>query len=224
MLSFLREQQISDTSGQQMSESAKANQAKDTQQQEYLTVATGSKNVRKSTILLAVLFGMGLLCLFFMIKKSVPKTASADVVSAEESRIEMAITKLIGVRAEMYNRMDEIVRKFYEFSDVLQVEVNELLKNPFELEMFLASLKNKSKGDGKFDIDAEMLLQQQLKQQAEGMQLLCIMQSEQSKCCMINDKILSEGDSIKGFNVVRIGDTSVKLESEDMEIVLKLPQ
>jgi hypothetical protein len=41
---------------------------------------------------------------------------------------------------------------------------------------------------------------------------------------MINDQILSEGGSIKGFKVVKIGDTAVTLQSEDIEIVLKLPQ
>jgi len=224
MLSFLREQGNSDSPERQMPKSTKASPTKETQQQEYLTVAAKNKSVRKSTILLAVLFALGMLCLCFMIKKSTPKTASADVVSAEEAQIEIAITHLTGVRAEMHNSMDEIVRKFYEFSDVLQVEADELLRNPFELEMFLAGLKSKLNDNGKFDIDAEMLLQQQVRQQAEGMQLLCIMQSEQGRCCMINDEILYEEGSIKGFKVTRIGDDSVDLESEEMEIVLKLPQ
>jgi preprotein translocase subunit SecG/FtsZ-binding cell division protein ZapB len=221
MLSFLKEQEIKDSFTQQMPKSGKRDPAKDTQQ-EYLTVAAKSKNVRKSTIMLAVLFAIGLLCLCFMIKKSSPKKASADVVSAEETQIETAIAQLTGVRAEMFDRMDEIVRKFYEFSDVLQVEVDELLRNPFELEMFLASLQNKSKGDENFDIDAEMLRQQQLRQQAKGMQLLCIMQSEKGKCCMVNDHILYVGDSIEAFKVTHIGDNLVKLESEDTEVILKL--
>lgn len=224
MLSFLREQGVSDISGGHVPKPAKANSTENAQQQEYFTVAAKSKNVHKSTVLLAILFGVGLLCLCFMIKKSAPKTASADVIGAEETQIEVAITQLTGVRAEMYNSMDEIVGKFYEFSDVLQVQVGELLRNPFELEMFLASLRSKLSDDKGFDIDAEMLLQQQLRQQAQGMQLLCIMQSEQGRCCMINDQILYEGGVIKGFNVIRIGDNSVGLKSEDMEIVLKLPQ
>lgn len=224
MLSFLREQGVSDTSERQVPRAAKTDAAEDAQQQEYFTVAAKGKNVHKSTILLAVLFGVGLLCLCFMIKKSTPKTASADVVSAEEAQIEVAIAQLTGVKAEMYNRMDEIVGKFYEFSDVLQVQVDSLLRNPFELEVFLASLRNKLNNGEGFDIDAKMLLQQQLRQQAQGMQLLCIMQSEQGRCCMINDQILYEGSSIKDFNVVRIGDTSVDLKSEDMEITLTLPQ
>ena len=37
----------------------------------------------------------------------------------------------------MADRMDEIVQKFYEFSDVFQVKVGELAKNPFEVEGFV---------------------------------------------------------------------------------------
>jgi len=41
---------------------------------------------------------------------------------------------------------------------------------------------------------------------------------------MIDDRILYEGDSIRAFKVCQIGDSSVKLESEGMEIVLKLSE
>jgi len=40
----------------------------------------------------------------------------------------------------MAGRMDEIVKKFYEFSDVVQVKVNELVKNPFAVEGFAKDL------------------------------------------------------------------------------------
>lgn len=52
------------------------------------------------------------------------------------------------------------------------------------------------------------------------LQLLSIMQSDQGDCCMIGDKILYEGDSIEGFKVSQIGDSFVKLETSDGEIVL----
>ena len=238
MLSFLREQEIEDSSTQEMSNPAGPGRftEKQTQVQEYLTVAAKSKDVRKSTILLAVLFGIGLLCLLFMIKKSSPQTASAETVNTEETQIEMAITRLTGVKSEMFNSMDEIVNKFYEFSNVLQVQVNELVKNPFELELFLASLRGKASSEGKnLSIEAEMILRQQMK----DLQLWSIMQSEQGNCCMIDDKILYKGDTIKGFKVIEIGDNFVKLrhdfqdndngehsanQPEDVEIVLKLSQ
>jgi preprotein translocase subunit SecG len=184
--------------------------------QEYLTVASQNKNVRRSTTLLAVLFAAGVLCLWFMIKKSTPQTATAMDAGTEEAQIEAAITRLTGVRSEMFSRMDEIVRKFYELSDVQQVQVDELVKNPFKHDTFLGDLEASNIEDWDFDTDTET------------MQLLSIMQSEQGNCCMIDDKILYEGDSIRGFKVSQIGNSFVKLKSEneardqEHEIILKL--
>ncbi len=203
-------------------------------QQEYLTVAAQSKNVRRTTCMLAVLFGMGLLCLWFMVKKSAPQTASAAPVSAEEAQIEMAITRLTGVRSEIFNRMERIVKKFYEFSDVQQIGVDELAKNPFKRGIFSGDLRTGSDTEKK-GLDKIRLMKQQ---QIKNLELLSIMQSGQKDggwCCMINDKILYEGDSIKGFKVRQISDSFVKLEwapkageqrsaslIEGAEIILKL--
>lgn len=231
MLSFMREQEHEDASVQKSHSGKSVNggtaddSTNKTQEQEYITVAARDKKLHRSTMLLVVLFGIGLLCLWFMIKKSTPQRAAAELVGTEETQIQTAITRLIGVRSEMFNRMDEIVRKFYEFSDVQQVKVNELAKNPFELEMFLNSSKQKADTEeGDSDINAGMIRRQWLMRQTKNMQLLSIMQSDQGNCCMIDDKILYEGDSIRGFNVRQIGDGFVKLESEDVEIVLKLSE
>ena len=135
MLPFLREQGGDKLSGQKPNfnagkigfEAAENAQAQGGSQ-EYYTVAARSKNVRKSTILVTILFGIGLLCLLFMIKKSTPQTASASPDDEQETQIEVAIARLTGVSSEMFSRMDQIVNKFYEFSDVLQVQVNESQK------------------------------------------------------------------------------------------------
>jgi preprotein translocase subunit SecG len=220
MLSFLREQGVEDSSEQEQVAAGKvtSDNAEATGEQEYLTVAAHSKNVRRTTILLAVLFGIGLLCLFFMIKKSTPKAALGAEAGAEETQIEKAIARLTGVRSEMFNRMDEIVRKFYEFSDVKQVQVEELVKNPFALEMFLANFRQMADAE-ETGIDAELM-----RLQTENMQLFSIMQLDHGSCCMIDDKILYEGDSIRGFKVRRIGDSFVELEAEGMEIILQLSE
>ena len=220
MLSFLKEQSTKDTSEQRTS----VGDGEKTQKQEYLTVASKSKSVRKSTILLAVFFGIGLLCLWLMIKKSAPETAAGSA-NSEQTQIEKAIARLTGVSSEMFSRMDEIVKKFYEFSNVQQVKVTELVKNPFEYEMFLANLKDESGAEEQDLINAEML-----RQQVKKVQLLSIMQTEQGNCCMINDKILYEGDSVSNFKVCQIGNNYVKLQwghqggKEELgtQIILKL--
>ena len=194
------------------------------QEQDYLTTAAHRRQVRRSTIMRAVLFGFGLLCLCFMINKSVPQTATGTTVSDEEKQVGIALQKLTGVSSEMSNRMDEIVEKFYQFSDVQQVRVDELVKNPFKTEVFLADSRGNYEA-GKSGIDPEVQMRRQLRNRAENMQLLSIMQSVQAgACCMIDDKILYEGDSINGFNVSQIGNNFVKLKAENFETVLKLSE
>lgn len=198
---------------------------------EYYTVAANGKKARKSTVFLAVLFIIGLLCLGFMIKKSAPQAASAAVAETEEMKIETAIVRLTGVKSEMFSRMDEIVSKFYEYADVLQVQVNELVKNPFELEMFLTNLKADSAAEVKtVEVDAASLWKEQIRQKAEKMQLLSIMRSDRGDCCMIDDQILYKGDSIDGFKIKEIGTSSITLTLEskgdsgeqETQVVLKL--
>jgi len=226
MLSFLREQSFEDLQAQKKTDAATGkptgNGTGKSQEPEYLTVAAQGKRVRKSTTLLAVLFIIGLLCLWFMIKKSTPKAASA-FDNAEDMKVETAIARLTGVKSKVFGKMDEIVGKFYEFSDVPQVKVNELAKNPFELETFLTNLNEKPNAEP-IKVDTNMLGYQQARQKSKGMRLWSIMQSDQGIRCMIDDEILCVGDSIKDFKVQQIGDNFVMLESNGVEIIMKLSE
>ena len=239
MLSFLREQSNGDLPAKKShadGETTPGDGVEKTQEQQYLTVAAHGKRTRKSTILLAILFIAGLLCLGYMIKKSTPKAASGASGSTEDTQLETAISRLTGVKSEMSNSMGTIVKKFYEFSDVLQVKVGELAKNPFKLELLTANMKEEPRVEITVpEIDTEMVKQRQIRQEAKEMQLLSIMQSDRGKCCMIGDKILYEGEHIKDFKVRQIGDSFVKLEwdpdringssdnqSEEVEIILNL--
>jgi len=193
------------------------------QSQEYLTVAVKGKKVYNTTHLLAVLFGTALLCLWFMVRQNTPDTAAASGPTAadtQQAQIENAIVRLMGASSVMSTRMDRIMKKFYEFSRVQQVGGNELIKNPFRQEIFIGnrgSLFAAEHGDPNGDGPIE---------------LLSIMKTEEGDyCCMINDKILYEGDSIKGFKVVQIGDGFVKLagkpsggQEQQPEIILKFSQ
>jgi len=214
MLSFLREQGNGDLPAQQpnpASETTPGDGVEKTQEQQYLTVATHKKRTRKSTTLLAILFIAGLVCLGYMIKKSTPKAASGAYDSSEDTQLEQAVSRLTGVKSEMLNSMDTVVNKFYEFSDVLQVKVGELAKNPFKLELVTAKVEEPRVEIKVPEIDAEMVKQRQIRQEAKEMQLLSIMQSDRGRCCMVGDKILYEGEYIKDFKVRQIGDSFVKL-------------
>jgi hypothetical protein len=238
MLSFMREQEPQGTSdrasvgpGPQDIPAADASGP-----QEYLTVAANSKSLRRSTMLVAALVGIGLVCLLLMIRKSQPQAASATETKNDQTKIEAAISRITGVRSELADGMGEIVKKFYEFSDVVQVKVDELVKNPFEVEGFMKDLKAGAAVDDP-QAQAELIRRQRMQQKASTLKLLSIMRSDQGDCCMINDRILRQGDAVEGFTIVRIGSNFVELAwlpngasdagvspTEDMKTVLKLSE
>ncbi|MCL5282939.1 MAG: hypothetical protein M1376_23900 [Planctomycetes bacterium] len=232
MLSFMREQEPKNASARPApgpgSPGGAAGDAPGAQ--EFLTVAANSQSLRRSTILVVVLVGIGLVSLLLMIRRSAPQAVSAQE-KANDQKIESAISRITGSRAEMAGRMDEIVKKFYEFSDVVQVKVGELAKNPFEAEGAAPNqtmVVDNSAGQG----DLLRL------QRARSLKLVSIMRTpEQGTCCMINDQILQPGDIIEGFKIVEIGNNSVMLawvsgetaeagtaQTDEMKTTLKLAE
>jgi hypothetical protein len=204
--------------------------------QEFLTVSTNSRRVHRSTIFVVILIAIGLVCLWFMIRKSRPQAASAKQAD-EEAKIESAITRLTGVRAEMTTKINEIVRKFDEFSDVFQVDVAELSKNPFEMQSDVRDIPEEIVNEQDDAIRAALMRQKRMQDSARQLRLLSVMQSDGSSSCMINDAILQEGDLIGDFRVTTIGRDFVQLtwesgatpggpvsETEDLRILLKLSQ
>lgn len=236
MLSFMREQEAGDlAAGSGAAAPRRAGGPNPSDAQEYLTVAANSKNLRRSTILVMILVAIGLACLGYMIRKSQPQAASAEPVD-DESKIEVAISRLTGVSAEMVSRMDEIVERFYEFSDVFQVGVGELSKNPFEVEAFAEVIKEDAGNAADEQARAALIRRERARQRADALKLLSVMRSEQGDCCMINDRILRQGDTIEGFKITAIRGDSVELidqspasaggfeEAEALKVTLKLSQ
>ena len=223
MLSFLREQVMGNLPGQKSGGNQdRAGDSQDASGQEFLTVATQKSKTRKSTALVVILFVIGLVCLWFMIQKSKPQGASAAPAGSGETQIEAAIGRLTGISSEVISRMDQIVKKFYEVSNVMQVKVDELAKNPFEFEQFLSNLRAKvaaeenkppenQEGAGASIALQQQQFKQQLSKNADSLKLSSIMKSARIYYCRINDKDLKVGDSIKGFKIERIGDDFVEL-------------
>ncbi len=238
MLSFLRDQNGGTLPEEQQEQNvpiqAAANGAEKPQEQEFFTVSAHGSRTRKSTIVLAIFFIIGMLCLWFMIRKSAPQAASAETTNVEEAKLEAAVSRLTGVKSEVFSNMDGLVKKFYEFSDVLQVQVSELVKNPFKLESFQSEAKKEPVIETTGP-DDQALLRQRMLQKTRDMELLSIMRTDKGDCCMIGSRILYEGDRIDDFKVTVISDNSVKLkwdpentdtaggaQPEVVEIVLKL--
>ncbi len=229
MLSFMKDDRVDPTDAV----NEKNQQNSPEKGQDFISVSSKSGSLRKSTTLVGILFIVGGLCLWLMIKKSTPQAASAEDTGAEELRIEKAIAQLTGGKAEADN-VDHVLDRLYEYSDVEQVQVNELAKNPFEFEVFAPAVKKSLVSE---EPDELAMLRMKLEQKSKSLKLLSIIQSGHKNGCMINDSIVYEGDSVEGFEVVHIGQSSVTLrwilgetaaganvKSTDLEIELKLSE
>lgn len=186
-------------------------------EEDFLVPAEHGKNTKQSTLVLITLFVVGALCVWFMIKKSTPGSAGA-APNPEEAKIEAAIAQLTGIQSEVTNKVDDIVGRFSQISEVDQVNVTELKKNPFRRDLVLGAAEPPTTAAA----DLESMRRDEVKRQAGKLQLLSIMNSSQGGCCMINDKLLNVGQSIEGFVVTKITEDCVELTNNGVPIQLKM--
>jgi hypothetical protein len=237
MLSFLRDSGFEELPAEKKAAAGNGSpdRAQDVGDQDYVAVSTNTGRVRRSTTLLAVLLVAGLVCIWFMVKKTTPQGAGAATGDANTVDIERAIVHITGAKSEIFGKMDDLVGKFNEFSVIPQVKVNELVKNPFELETMLAG---SNVGEGKpVVVDYQAIRRQQAQKQADKLNLLTIMKSDGKSSCMIDSSFLSEGDSVGDFTISGIESNYVKLlwnpkgeadisggVAEKVEVILKLTE
>jgi hypothetical protein len=180
---------------------------------DFVSAKDSKKSVKRSTIVLVTLFAIGLAVLFVMIKKGGPRLMSAQTMDPQQAQIDALVSKLGGVRTEMSNKMDTIVKKFYEFTDVKQVSLDQLSKNPFIYDKIVTkapTANNKNKVHAR---------------KAGEFKLFSIMKDDadtSKSCCMINDKLLSAGQTILEYTVKEIAAGYVVLEYGEDKIILKL--
>ncbi len=213
MLSFLKDGQTLPASADIENHEGSENSV--TRQEDYLTVAGHSKKLKQSTILLIALFVIGGVCVLLMVKKATPSQASAAQQKDEQVEIEAAIAQLSGMQSEVNKEMKNVTGRLNHLSEVGQIDVKDLKKNPFTREL--------SAGEINLDNRTQMqILMEQARKQAAGLELWSITASPRGACCMINDKVLYIGDEVNGFKVIEIGKQTVTLERDSARVELKM--
>jgi len=216
MLSFMKENNAAGTFADGGSDFAPQDNGSD------ILVPSGSgKNVKQTTIILMVLFTIGAGCLWFMIKKTAPDEAQA-AAQTEELQIETAIAQITGIKAEMNQDLGKIVEKFNKYSDVDQVAVNELKKNPFKQE-FNIDISNDTGQEEAFNRNRMAAIRNKVTNEASQLKLQSLMANGSNPCCMVNDKLYNVGDKIGEFEVVAIHDQSLDLISNGIKVSLRMP-
>ena len=181
---------------------------------DYLTVSDNNQKLRRSTLILVVLFGVGGLGLWLMVKKTTPATANAQP-SENQVQLEAALAQLDSMQAEMDSQMNSVAGRFYQFNNVNQVGVDELKKNPFIRKQF-----SSESGDGGTRQSEQS--RQEAQVIAMGMELWSITATPKGLCCMIDDKVLYQGDTYRNMTVKTIGQKTVTLEYNGIDIELKM--
>ena len=211
MLSYLKEEKGVPASSDMGTDGAT------TSAQDYMTVSGHGKKVKQSTIVLAVLFGIGGLGLWFMVQKTTPAKADAQTTE-DSSQLDAAIAQLKTMQSEMDSQMNSVAGRFYQFSNVEQVAVDELKKNPFKLELDYSATGQSDKNP------KQEQLQQEAQIRSMGLELWSITATPKGMCCMIDDKVLYQGDTYREMNVTSINDNTVMLTYQGIPIELKLDQ
>ena len=219
MLSYLKEGQGRIPATETPAEAGGA-EAPLSRQDDYLTVSGHSQKLRQSTLLLAVLFGVGALGVWFMIKKTTPAPALAATAD-DQTQLEAAIAQLSGMQTEMNTQMDSVVGRFYQFSNVGQVHVEELQKNPFKREAAAGQI---IVDEAALRRETQQRLEDRVNRMAHGLQLWSITATPRGVCCMIDDRVLYVGDEINGLTVSRIEPKSVELTHDGVSVQLKMDE
>jgi hypothetical protein len=170
------------------------------QNNEYLTTSVQNSSIKRSTVILCAVFAVAGGAIFFMIKKGAPQSASAATPQGVVSEIDLAIAKLSGMKAEIFNQIDGIAKKFDEFSNFQQIPVDQLKINPFKSKAY--GFTNAKSDSSEYSTSY-----------TGSLKLDSIMQSGNESFCMIDDKILFIGDTIGGYKVIQIGKDFVNLDN-----------
>ena len=185
--------------------------------QQYLTVSGQDKKLRQNTIVLGLLFAVGGLGIWLMVQKITPKTVNA-APNEEQLQLDTALAQLSAMQNEVDTHMTSVAGRFDQFSNVNQIAVEELKKNPFQLEAASDSDSNNTK----------LVKRQQLAQEAQrrlvGLELWSITSTPRGMCCMIGEKVLYENDEINGMTVQKIAPKSVTLDYQGVPVQLKMDQ
>lgn len=211
MLSYLKDSNQVPASSDMLDNDEAASSAKD-----YMTVSGQNQKVRRSTMVLVALFVVGGLGLLFMVKKTPPASANAEP-SQDEVQLETALAQLNTMQAEMNSQMDSVAGRFYQFNNVDQVGVEELKKNPFNMR----DSDHASNASGAGPQQHERI-QQEAQVISMGLELWSITATPKGMCCMIDDKVLYQGDTYKNMTVSSITEKTVTLEYKGIPVELKM--
>ncbi|HRU16061.1 MAG TPA: hypothetical protein P5017_10140 [Anaerohalosphaeraceae bacterium] len=216
MLSFLRDENQTPAAAQMQNAGDSSSEEQASTSQEFLRPAVRTQTVKQGTIILAVLFLAGGVAVWWMIKKS--GLSQAQGATAETSQIDQVLSQLSSFQKDMNSQMNSVSSRFSQVSELGQITVADLKKNPFRQEWSAAS-----SGED-LSLSQTLIRKEEMRRKAATLKLWSITLREQNSCCMIGDKVLYVGDAIQGFVIKQILPDRVVLGWEDITVELKIEE
>jgi hypothetical protein len=186
---------------------------------DYLTVAGHGKKLRQSTIMLCALFAVGAGVVFFMIKKTTPVAANA-APSQDQLQLEAALVQIEKMKKDMDSQMNTVVGRFYQFSNVSQISVDELKKNPFRRELDYGPVQTPD--NETMAAQQRQMLMAEARNQSGKMELWSITSTPRGMCCMIGDKVYYVGDLVGAMKIQSIESKRVVLDYKGIPVELTI--
>ncbi|MEJ5259898.1 MAG: hypothetical protein WHS88_06895 [Anaerohalosphaeraceae bacterium] len=213
MLSFLRDGSQTPAAARMENEGASASPTPASS--DFLRPAVRNQTVRQGTIVLTILFLTGGAAVWWMVKKSGLSEAQGST-AAETSQIDQVLVQLSSFQKDMNSQMNSVAGRFSQVSELGQITVSDLKKNPFRQEP--------ASGGPDLSFSQALMRKEEMRRKAAGLKLWSITARADRPCCMIGDKVLYVGDAVSGFVVKAIHPDRVILGWEDLTVELKIEE
>ncbi|MFA6133125.1 MAG: hypothetical protein WC869_03795 [Phycisphaerae bacterium] len=185
------------------------------------------RRLKQGNLLLVLLFGSGLACVYLMSLRNGPATASAQQQD-NDAQVTTVLTELkagAAKRAQPTPKALAVVDTFYYQTRQRQIPPEQLAGNPFEFKqrksdqpapVAAAQTENEETAAGELRQSDALAAVKQLRLQS-------VLTGPRGNTAMISNNLLSEGQVIQGWSVAKIMPREVTLTWKDQTFQLKMP-
>jgi hypothetical protein len=184
---------------------------------ESIVIPESRATVSKGTVVLFGILVLGAVGFYVMYRQTGPKSASASVNKETAAAKKTINTFLSGgdinikTMESLIKNTEKVVQQFIKYPTKTQVPLSDLRTNPFRLyEKPVTTNANASEEADKKKREEERLA---ILKKVQNFQLQSIMYSDARRACMINNTLYREGQTVDGFSIEKITQSSVVVKN-----------
>jgi hypothetical protein len=182
---------------------------------EAIVIPEARPSVSKGTVVLFAILIIGAVGFYVMYRQTGPKSASAAVAKETAAAKKTISTFLSGgdmnikTMEALIKNTERVVQQFLKYPSKTQVPLADLRTNPFRLHEKPVTASHADDSDKKKREEERLAVLKAV----QGFQLQSIMYSDTRRACMINNVLYREGQTVDGFSIEKITQTSVVVKN-----------